>query len=55
MGRQSAYKLRKRLAGQPFDQACTWRSRPSRLGDALAPVEGLCPVCRRPALSPGFR
>jgi hypothetical protein len=60
MGRQSAYKLRKRLAGQPFDQAWHMALEPSRLGDALAPVEGLCPVCRRATgglgrLPPGFR
>jgi len=56
MGRQSAYKLRKRLAGQPFAAAWDLATEPTRLGEALAPVAGLCPVCRQPArLSPGFR
>jgi hypothetical protein len=42
MGRQSAYKLRRRLAGQPFDLAWHMALDPSRLTEAQA---GSCPVC----------
>ena len=45
MSRQSAYKLRRRLAGQPFDRAWEMALEPIRLRDALEPVGERCPVC----------
>ena len=47
MGRQSAYKLRRRQAGQPFDYLWHAALEESRLEDALAPQagSGRCPVC----------
>ena len=51
MSRQSAYKLRRRMAGQPFAEAWDMALDPIRLHEALAPVEGLCPVCRQPSPS----
>jgi hypothetical protein len=47
MSRQSAYKLRKRLAGQPFDRGWELAVADLRLEEALEPMagSGRCPVC----------
>jgi hypothetical protein len=47
MSRQSAYKLRRRLAGQPFDRAWDMAVADLRVADALAPDPRTrrCPVC----------
>ncbi len=58
MGRQSAYKLRKRLAGQPFAEAWDDAVAALRLAGPVAPFVGSqpCPFCgavpRRPAGRP---
>ena len=47
MSRQSAYKLRRRLAGQAFDQAWEIALDESRLADVRLPQSAwdACPVC----------
>ena len=47
MGRQSAYKLKKRMAGQPFAEAWDEAVEESRLTGPLAPFIGprACPFC----------
>src|SRR5688572_15016059 len=56
MGRQSAYKLRKRMA--PFAAAWDEAVEPSRLTASPAPYPGarVCPLCGAPPLrAPGWR
>jgi hypothetical protein len=47
MSRQSAYKLRRRMAGQPFDRGWEMAVADLRLDEALEPMagSGRCPVC----------
>jgi hypothetical protein len=54
MGRQSAYKLKRRLAGQPFDVAWEQAVADSRLRASPAPfaVPLRCPLC---GAAPGTR
>ena len=55
MSRQSAYKLRRKLAGQPFAQAWDLAVDDWRLTGALA-LAGACPTCGCiPRSGAGFR
>jgi hypothetical protein len=61
MSRQSAYKLRRRMAGQPFDRGWEMAVEDLRLDEALEPMagSGRCPVCgaspARPRAAPPGR
>ena len=58
MGRQSAYKLKRRMAGQPFAEAWDEAVADLRLEGPLAPFMGprACPLCGAPPLgTPGRR